>query len=661
MTIPKGITKMRGVVAVSPGGPEVLKLADLSVPSPGPDQVLVRVRAAALNQADLLQRAGEFPAPEGESEILGVEIAGDIVSCGSNVQLPLGSAVFGLVGGGAYADYCLLDAQMAIAIPPGFSYAEAAALPEVFFTANTTMFELGGLVAGQTVLVHGGGSGLGSACIQMAKRAGAMVACTVGSEAKAARAQELGADLSINYRTQDFVREVLAWTGGVGVDLVEDIIGADYFERNLSALKDGGCLVQVGVMSGTKCALDLDAIVLRRLQLKGSIMRALPVQAKRAITERFRERWLPLLAARELSPVIDSVFPVADVLHAHVRMQRSEHFGKIILDLHRANDVAVSGLFSGPHFPREKLSSEGELIMTGVSAEQVEKSLIDISGYDLDLSGPDVLQTGELPERIIRLLTSESGYCVLYGTNKILASHGLDIHADRMKAYELLESVFKSAVGQIDMREFSVTPRPMTFTKMDVDGYNLNESFSHDGNIASRAFMTSKCLHFDAATPFIGNIYGPNENIGGGHPVICDVKSFCRDRGLRASQLVENIPNNYNIAIKEEFYEDLKDNYSFGLQLNLDTDIIIVILLNEIDFGVAHGATNPYKHFADKPAKRPIRHFEYLYAEENHYDEWYGYYGLGMLPASDYQGENLSLDYHQPARQPYQNLVRVNN
>lgn len=299
--------------------------------------------------------------------------------------------------------------------------------------------------------------------------------------------------------------------------------------------------------------------------------------------------------------------------------------------------------------------------MTGIRAEQVAASLVDIGGYDLDLGGPDVTQSGELPDRVARLLTAETGYCVLYGTNKILARHGLDVGADRERAYELLESVFKSAIARIDMREFSVTPRPMTFAKMDVDGYNINQAFSHDGNIASRAFMTSKCLHFDAATPFIGNIYGPNENIGGGHPVICDVKSFCRDRGLRPRQLVENIPNNYNIAIREEFYEDLKDNYSFGLQLNLDTDIIIVILLNEIDFGVAHGATDPYKPLAAEPARRPIRHFEYQYAEECHYDEWYGYYGLDLLPARDYQGENLSLHYHRPASQPYQNFVPVNN
>src|ERR1043166_5821433 len=211
---------MRAVIAAGAGGPEVLGIGDVPVPEPGPDQVLVRVRAAALNQADLLQRSAEFPAPPGESDILGVEISGDVAACGANVRLPIGSAVFGLVGGGAYADYCLLDGEMAIPIPPGFSYAEAAAVPEVFFTGDTAMFELGKLAAGQTVLVHGGGSGLGSACIQMAKSAGARVACTVGSDAKAARALALGADLAVNYKARDFVHDVREWADGAGDDLV---------------------------------------------------------------------------------------------------------------------------------------------------------------------------------------------------------------------------------------------------------------------------------------------------------------------------------------------------------------------------------------------------------------------------------------------------------
>lgn len=332
---------MRAVVTETPGGPSVLALGEVPTPAPGPGQILVRVRAAALNHADMLQREGEFPPAPGESTILGVEIAGDVVASGSGSRTVVGTPVFGLVGGGGYADYCVIDDQMAFDIPPGLSYAEAASLPEVYFTGDTTMFQLGGLSRGQTMLVHGGGSGLGTACIQMARSAGARVACTVGSAAKAERARALGADLAINYRQQDFVAEVRAWTNGEGVDLVEDIVGADYFPRNLAALRDGGRLVQVGILTGTMCTLDLDIIVLRRLHLIGSVMRPLPIEDKRAIARRFRERWLPLLAARSLSPVVDSLFALADVAKAHERLERSDHFGKIILDLSRAGDLAV--------------------------------------------------------------------------------------------------------------------------------------------------------------------------------------------------------------------------------------------------------------------------------------------------------------------------------
>ncbi len=332
---------MRAVVTEQPGGPSVLAIGEVPPPVPGPGQLLVRVRAAALNHADMLQREGEFPPAPGESPILGVELAGDVVGGGAGARTAPGTAVFGLVGGGAYAEYCVIDEQMAFDVPAGLSYAEAASLPEVYFTADTTMFGLGALSAGQTVLIHGGGSGLGTAAIQMARSAGARVACTVGSAAKAARARELGADLAIDHRQQDFVAEVRTWTHGEGVDLVEDIVGADYFARNLAALKDGGRLVQVGILSGTICSLDLDIIVLRRLHLIGSVMRPLPIEDKRAIARRFRDRWLPLLAARKLSPVIDSLFALADVARAHERLGRSEHFGKIILDVHRANDLAA--------------------------------------------------------------------------------------------------------------------------------------------------------------------------------------------------------------------------------------------------------------------------------------------------------------------------------
>jgi NADPH2:quinone reductase len=332
---------MRAVITERPGGPDVLVLGEVPTPMPAVGQLLVRVRAAALNHADMYQREGEFPPAPGESTILGVEIAGDVVAAGPGARTAPGTPMFGLVGGGGYADYCVIDEQMAFEIPPGLSYAEAAALPEVYFTGDTTMFGLGGLTAGHRVLIHGGGSGLGTACIQMARSAGGRVACTVGSPAKAERAAALGADLVIDYRRHDFVAEVRAWTGGEGVDLVEDIVGADYFTRNLAALKDGGRLIQVGILSGTMCSLDLDTIVLRRLHVIGSVMRPLPIEDKRAIARRFRDRWLPLLAARELSPVVDSVFPLADAARAHERLGRSEHFGKIILDVYRANDLAA--------------------------------------------------------------------------------------------------------------------------------------------------------------------------------------------------------------------------------------------------------------------------------------------------------------------------------
>jgi NADPH:quinone reductase len=333
---------MRAILVPQPGGPEAMTMQMIDIPTPAPTEVLVRVHAAALNHADLLQRGGEFPAPSGECNILGVDIAGDVISVGAASAITPGTPVFGLVSGGGYADYCRLDADMAMTIPAGFSYAAAAALPEVCFTAETTLFQLGGLSEGQSVLVHGGSSGIGSMCIQMAKAAGARVACTVGSAAKAERARAIGADFVINYRRRDFVHDVLAWTNGAGVDVIEDIIGADYFDRNLEALKEGGCLVQVGVISGTKCKLDLDKIILKRLQIKGSIMRPLAISEKRRIAQRFRDRWLPLFSNETLKPIIDSIFPLSDVAEAHLRMEKSQHFGKIVLEVLSAKDVPIA-------------------------------------------------------------------------------------------------------------------------------------------------------------------------------------------------------------------------------------------------------------------------------------------------------------------------------
>jgi len=295
--------------------------------------------------------------------------------------------------------------------------------------------------------------------------------------------------------------------------------------------------------------------------------------------------------------------------------------------------------------------------MTRIDSDYVKSALIDISDYDCTLvSRPDEIQRGDLPEKVVHLLTTK-GFCIAYGTNKVLTRHGLDTRADREKGYELLESVFRSALALIDMKPFSVTDRPMHLAKMDVDGFNLNRNFSHDQQIDAREFMTAQCIHFDAATPFVGNIYGPNENIRGGLPLICDVRQYCRDRGVAAGRMVENLQNNYNIAIKKEFYEDLLNDYSFAVDVDLSSDIAIVMFLNEIEFGVAHGATDRGKVDADKPAKRPIRHIEMQYEREEHYGEWYAHYGLPMEKADDYAGENLTLHFHEPATRPFDVII----
>ena len=325
---------MRAVVCRGNGGPEVLAIAEVPDPEPGPQELLVRVRAAALNRADVMQRQGPYAPPPGVSPILGVEIAGEVVAMGAEVTgHAVGERVCGIVGGGGYAELCPLDAGMAIDVPDGWSFAQAAAVPEVFFTADTTLFELGRLAAGQTVLVHAGGSGVGTACVQLARAAGATAVVTAGSAEKIARAIELGAAAGWNHREVDFVAAVLDWTGGRGVDLVEDFIGGPYLPRNLAVLKDEGRLILVGDLAEEPATVDVLPIILRRLQILGSAMRPLAIEAKRAIARRFRERWLPKLLAGDLHPVIDRVFPFAEVAAAHAYMEANRNFGKILLEL----------------------------------------------------------------------------------------------------------------------------------------------------------------------------------------------------------------------------------------------------------------------------------------------------------------------------------------
>ncbi|MDH4249172.1 MAG: NAD(P)H-quinone oxidoreductase [Deltaproteobacteria bacterium] len=323
---------MKAVTFKGYGDPSVLTLSDIPQPRPGPEQVLVRVRATALNRADTLQRKGLYPPPPGDSDIPGLELAGEVVEWGEKAgSFSVGQKVFALVGGGGYAEYALVDKDMAMTIPHGWSFEKAAAIPEVFFTANETIFELGGLQPGQTLLLHAGGSGVGTAAIQMAHHIGAKVYFTAGSQDKIDRGLALGADGGINYKTQDFVAEIKKYTNGAGADVVEDFLGASYLQRNMESLKNGGRLIIVALMGGSKVELDMATLQRKRLQIKGSVMRSRPLQDKRDITHRFKERWLPVLKEGKINEIIDCVFPLEQVREAHEYMELNKNFGKIIL------------------------------------------------------------------------------------------------------------------------------------------------------------------------------------------------------------------------------------------------------------------------------------------------------------------------------------------
>lgn len=323
---------MKAVTLNGYGGPEVLAIEDVKEPRPNADQILVRVKTSALNRADTLQRQGLYPPPPGDSEILGLELAGEVVEWGANVSgYSAGDRIFALVGGGGYAEYALVDKDMAMRIPDGWTFEQAAAVPEVFLTANETMFELGGLKKDDSLLIHAGGSGVGTAAIQMASHIGATIFFTAGSDEKIERAKALGGTHGINYKTQDFVSEVNRLTEGNGVDVVEDFLGASYLEKNMEVLKPGGILVLVALMGGAKTEINLGTLLRKRIQIKGSVMRSRSIEDKRAITKRFKERWLPVLIQGAIQPIVDSVFPLEQVVDAHEHMEANNNFGKILL------------------------------------------------------------------------------------------------------------------------------------------------------------------------------------------------------------------------------------------------------------------------------------------------------------------------------------------
>lgn len=323
---------MKAVIRTGDGGTEVLKIGEIPPPQQTETQLLVDVKATALNRADLIQRRGGYPPPQGESEILGLEIAGKVSDLGENVSnFNIGDRVFGLVGGGGYAEKAVIDYRMAMHIPSDWSFEEAAAVPEVFFTANENIFTLGQLTKGETILIHAGGSGVGSAGIQIAHHAGAKVYVTAGTTEKISKCIELGAKAGINYKDTDFTEEITRFTNGDGVDVVLDFIGAEYLQRNLSILKTKGRLLQVGLMSGSETHINLGIVMRKRLKIIGSVMRPQSLEEKIAITQRFVECWLPELKAGTLQPIIDTIFTLEQVQEAHEYMETNRNFGKIIL------------------------------------------------------------------------------------------------------------------------------------------------------------------------------------------------------------------------------------------------------------------------------------------------------------------------------------------
>ena len=310
-----------------------LRIAEVPEPVAGDEEVLLRVHASALNRADMMQRMGGYPAQHGASEILGLELAGEVLEVGSRVRsLAAGDRVYGLSGGGGYAELATLHESLAMPIPEGMSYHEAASIPEVFFTANTAVRTLGETKPGERLLVHAGGSGVGIAAIQIGRLIGAEVWITAGSTEKCERAAELGAQVTINYREESFADVVRERTGGRGVDVILDVIGRDYWDANLRSLATAGRLVLVGLMGGAQMETNLGLILSKRLRIMGTVMRSRPLIDRAAITRDYREHLEPAIVAGQMRPIIDSVFPLREAAAAHQYMAENRNFGKILLD-----------------------------------------------------------------------------------------------------------------------------------------------------------------------------------------------------------------------------------------------------------------------------------------------------------------------------------------
>lgn len=321
------------VIAIrAPGGPEMLVAEERPMPTPAAGEILVKVAAAGVNRPDVMQRMGLYPPPKGAPEIPGLEIAGTVAACGPGVKRwKEGDQVTALVIGGGYAQYCLAHETHALPIPAGLSLVEAAAIPETFFTVWHNAFERGALRAGETLLVHGGSSGIGTAAIQLAKARGARVITTAGSAEKCEACRRLGADVAVNYKTEDFVAATKTATGGSGADVILDMVGGDYIERNYEAAAVEGRIVQIAFQGSPKANVDFRRIMLKRLHHTGSTLRSRSIEDKAAIAHAVEQQVWPLIAAGKVKPIIDRTFPLTDAAGAHARMETSAHIGKIVL------------------------------------------------------------------------------------------------------------------------------------------------------------------------------------------------------------------------------------------------------------------------------------------------------------------------------------------
>ena len=327
-------TQMTVIAISAPGGPDVLVPEQRPCPRPQAGEILVKVAAAGVNRPDVMQRQGLYPPPPGASDIPGLELAGTVVERGAGAErFAIGDAVCALVAGGGYAEYAVAHETCALRVPEPLSIVEAAAIPETFFTVWHNVFERGALKSGETMLVHGGSSGIGTTAIQLAKAFGARVIVTAGSPVKCERCLALGADYAVNYRSEDFVAAAKAATGGKGVELVIDMIGGDYIERNYEAAAVEGRIVQIAFQSAPRANVDFRRLMFKRLHHTGSTLRARPVNEKAAIAQAIEKEVWPLITAGKVKPVIDRTFALAQAAAAHAFMETSSHIGKIVLTI----------------------------------------------------------------------------------------------------------------------------------------------------------------------------------------------------------------------------------------------------------------------------------------------------------------------------------------